>query len=97
MVEVLPFQGLRYGPPYARAAVFSPPYDVIGPALRARLAAQNAHNVVHVDLRPAFADDGWYAEAAATLAGWIEAGVLQRDPAPCFYGYRQSFRLPGTP
>lgn len=95
MVEVLPFQGLRYSPAYTRATVFSPPYDVIDAAQRQRLAAQDPRNVVQVDLRPATAGEDWYAQAAATLQAWLSDGTLLRDPTPCLYGYRQFFHLPG--
>jgi len=64
--------------------VLAPPYDIIEPSERQELLARDPHNIVRVelpaDLGAAGADD--YEAAAATLAGWREAGVLVRDSEP---------------
>jgi uncharacterized protein (DUF1015 family) len=93
MVDLVPFRGLRFGDGFARPSVFAPPYDVISPTLRAALLAQDAHNVVHIDLGPGESDPGWYAEAAGRLRAWETSGVLRRDGQPALYGYLQEFTL----
>ena len=77
--------------------LIAPPYDVIDPAERARLAALDEHNIVHVMLpeappgRPA---DDRYQIAAERLASWRRKGVLTRDPEPALYVLAQDFTLP---
>jgi uncharacterized protein (DUF1015 family) len=93
MVEILPFRGLHYSPPYIRASVFAPPYDVISPAERQAYAEGNPHNIVRLILGAQPGDQTWHAQAAATLAEWMASGVLERDAAPALYGYRQEFAL----
>ena len=79
MVQVLPFQGLRYAPGLAGPAVVAPPYDVIDPAAQRALLARSPHNVVRLILGDPDAGPGWHAEAANTLRAWQSAGVLVRD------------------
>ena len=45
-----PFRALRYAPGTDLSAVIAPPYDVLSPADVAALAAQDEHNIVHVDV-----------------------------------------------
>ena len=78
--------------------VIAPPYDVIDPAERARYAALDAHNIVHVMLpeaRPGRPDADRYAAAAERLTAWRDQGVLARDPEPVLYVLAQDFTLPG--
>ena len=49
MVDIAPLCPLHYEPSLLPRVV-APPYDVVDPALRARLAARDPHNVVHIDL-----------------------------------------------
>ncbi|MGH7607424.1 MAG: DUF1015 domain-containing protein, partial [Gemmatimonadales bacterium] len=87
-----PFRGERYADTQNLSRVIAPPYDVIDPAERARLAAADAHNIVHL-LLPEGSDDGRYARAAGLLADWRRRGVLVRDPAPAVYVLAQDFTL----
>ena len=51
MARLEPFPAIRYDP--ARVDpddVVAPPYDVVGPAERAELAARSPYNAIHVDL-----------------------------------------------
>ncbi|MFI5262151.1 MAG: DUF1015 family protein [Candidatus Limnocylindrales bacterium] len=100
MPIVTAFRGLRYDRSAGDAAdLISPPYDVIGPAEAARLAARDPHNSVRLDLpqpRPGEPSDSRYGQAAADLAAWQAAGVLVRDPRPAVYAYEQRYRLPGV-
>jgi uncharacterized protein (DUF1015 family) len=99
--EIRPFRALRYdrsvvGDP---ALVVAPPYDVIGPELRASLVARHPANVVQLDL-PAeeLGDepDDRYRRAARTLAAWRSNGTLRKDPHPSVYVYEQTYVVPGT-
>jgi len=89
-----PFRGERYaslGDPSARIA---PPYDVLTPQARARLAAEDPHNIVHLMLPEAPPGEDRYARAAALLAEWRQAGVLARDTTAAVYVLAQEFALP---
>lgn len=99
MASVAPLKPLRYADPSLLAQLVAPPYDVIGEAERAQLAARHAHNVVRLILpRPsAGADESTkYAEAARILAAMRADGALTRDEEPAFYGFSQSFKNPVT-
>ncbi len=100
MPVVLPFRAVRpAGPSASIAERLSPPYDVIAPAERARLAAGD-HNPVHLILPqddPAAGEGSRYAVAGRTLAAWRAAGALARDPAPAYYAYEQAFTHRGRP
>lgn len=84
-----PFRGVRYaGQPLEQ--LVAPPYDVVGPAERARLAARSPYNAVHLELPepdPATGADR-YAAAASLLRTWVGAGVLVADTSPALYPYR---------
>jgi uncharacterized protein (DUF1015 family) len=80
--------------------LIAPPYDVIDAAERARFAALDEHNIVHVMLPEApsspagrSADDR-YRIAAELLASWRARGILRRDPEPWLYVLAQDFALP---
>jgi uncharacterized protein (DUF1015 family) len=96
--RVEPFRALRYveSPSRPLARLIAPPYDVISPELRARLAA-DPHNIVHIDLPEAPGGADPYAAAAHTLAGWVRDGALARDREPSFYLCEQEFRSPSGP
>jgi uncharacterized protein (DUF1015 family) len=96
-----PFRALRYDPSSVGdlAAVVAPPYDVVGPAERARLVARHPANVVRLDLPADEMGDGpdeRYRRAARTLAAWRSDGTLRKDPHPSIYVYEQTYRVPGT-
>jgi uncharacterized protein (DUF1015 family) len=92
---VVPFRGERYQESGGLGRLIAPPYDVIDPAERARLAALDEHNIVHLMLPeappPPSADR--YAWAAEQLAVWRSQGVLVRDAAPAVYVMAQGARL----
>ena len=92
MPSFAPFAGLRYAPSAGSLAdLTAPPYDVIDDAQRARLAARHPHNAVHVDLPVDTDGVDRYQVARGLLDTWIRDGVLVREDAPVFYGYRMSF------
>jgi uncharacterized protein (DUF1015 family) len=93
MPRFSPFAGLRYDPARVTVAkVVAPPYDVVGPAERAMLAARHSANSILVELPEPDSRTGAdrYEAAAARLAGWVADGILVRDPAPAFYPYRMT-------
>lgn len=91
---VAPFRGVRFDPAAVPdlAAVTCPPYDVIDPDGARRLEKLHPYNVVRLILpredRGGRADR--YDNAAATLAAWLESGILIRDARPAIYVYEQS-------
>lgn len=89
-----PFRGLRY---QVRALqdkgcsldqVIAPPYDIIEPDERERLAARSPYNAVHVELPEDEPGRDRYHAAASLFEGWEAEGVLGRDTGAAFYGYR---------
>ncbi len=94
---VAPFQGERYADGARLSRLIAPPYDVIDPADRARYAALDADNIVHVMLPEAPSgrpDAERYRVAADLLAAWRQNGVLRRDAEPALYVLAQEFTLP---
>src|SRR5207302_354954 len=90
---VAPFRGERFASRDRLGALVAPPYDVISKEERARYAAQDPHNIVHLILPEAAGGDR-YAHAAAQLAAWRDAGVLRADPADSVYLVAQDYPLP---
>jgi uncharacterized protein (DUF1015 family) len=88
----VPFTGERYAAAGTLSRLIAPPYDVISPPERARFAAQDAHNIVHLMLPEAAGDR--YAHAARLLEAWRADGTLVRDPEPAVYVLAQDFTLP---
>jgi uncharacterized protein (DUF1015 family) len=94
MARLEPFAAVRYDP--ARVdpdSVVSPPYDVVDPVERTRLAALSPYNAIHVEL-PARDESGGldqYENAARIFHGWLDAGIVRRDVRDGFYLYRMTF------
>ncbi len=94
MPLIKPFPGLR---PTADSAaeVLAPPYDVLSEAEARDRAEGRPWSFLHVsraeiDLPPGTDphDPAVYAKAAENLERMRAEGVLQQDPAPCYYIYR---------
>jgi uncharacterized protein (DUF1015 family) len=91
---IKPFRGLRPAPGRA-GEIAAPPYDVLS-SEEARIRAEGKPwSFLHIskpeidlpaDIDPY--DPAVYAKAAENLVKMIEAGVLVRDDAPCYYAYR---------
>ncbi len=90
---VAPFFGERYSSPDQMSDLISPPYDVISPEKRERLASTNRKNVVCVTL-PGGSDP--YATAASILDDWRASGVIVRDPGESVYVLRQTYQVHGV-
>ena len=86
-----PFHALRFADNGNLGAYCAPPYDVLSDYDRQQLAAQSAHNIVHIDLPIADPPSDAYASASHLLQSWIENDVLQRDDEPSLTLYRTSF------
>jgi uncharacterized protein (DUF1015 family) len=91
---IQPFRALRPAPGRA-ADVLAPPYDVLSSAEARQRAQGKPWSFLHIskpeiDLDPAIDvhDPAVYAKAAENLAHMTAAGVMIRDPAPCYYVYR---------
>ncbi len=91
---VAPFRGERYAAKDRLGALLAPPYDVLSREDRARYAAGDSHNIVHLILPEAPPGGDRYAHAAALLASWREAKVLQPDPSASVYVVAQDYALP---
>jgi uncharacterized protein (DUF1015 family) len=95
MARIQPFLAWRPRPELA-AKVASPPYDVLSSDEARVMAADNPLSFLHVvkpeiDLPPDtdhYSPDV-YAKGAENLRRLIDDGVLQRDPQPALYLYRQ--------
>jgi uncharacterized protein (DUF1015 family) len=98
MPEISAFRGQLYDLARAgggdAAKLITPPYDVIAPDERERLAALDPHNFVHLDL-PAGDGDAKYDHAASLYQAWLRDGVLRRDERPALYRYHQIFDAAG--
>jgi uncharacterized protein (DUF1015 family) len=88
--ELLPFRALRYDASAVAdlSDVLCPPYDVIAPDERTRLAALDARNAVHVEL-PAS-----YRDAEDTFKRWRFDGTLVAEERPLIYLYEQFYPTP---
>ena len=94
---VAPFRGERYAAKEV-SALIAPPYDVISSEDRARFAARDPHNIVHLILPEAPSRRGGsgdrYAQAATLLKTWRETGVVRPDAADSVYVVAQDYAVP---
>ncbi len=93
-ILAVPFQGERYTAVRRLSALIAPPYDVISPEERARYAARDPHNIVHVMLPEAVSNGNRYERATALLDAWRRDGVLALDGEPAVYVMAQDSSLP---
>ena len=93
---VAPFRGERYAARDRLSALLAPPYDVLSQEDRARYAARDPHNIVHLILpeAPPGSVGDRYAHAAALLADWRKSEVLRPDPGESVYVVAQDYALP---
>jgi uncharacterized protein (DUF1015 family) len=101
MVEVAPFNGLRYNEEQSGplAELIAPPYDVIRPDLQEELYARNPYNVVRLILGKQNEDDNdadsRYTRSAKDFADWQSKDILREDAEPSFYVYSQEYTFNG--
>ncbi len=102
MAKLRPFRATLYNPArqFDYAAVTSPPYDVISPALQQTLYDRDPHNFVRIDFGQTQADDApgqnVYTRAEATLKQWLADGVFSTQAEPGYYLHRQTFTAAGA-
>ena len=91
MADVQPLRALHYdlAKVGSLADVAAPPYDVIDPEQRRRLADRSPYNVVRVDLPEGGPDP--YAEAARIFEGWQQEGAVVRDGEPALWTLTQDY------
>ena len=94
MPLIRPFAGLRPRPEVA-AQVIAPPYDVLSADEARARARGKPWSFLHIsrpeiDLPPHTDpyDPKVYAQGRENFQRQMKDGVLQRDPAPCYYFYR---------
>ncbi|MGH8995064.1 MAG: DUF1015 family protein [Acidimicrobiales bacterium] len=93
MARFSPFRGLRYDPAVIPLSqTIAPPYDVIEPAERMRLATRSSFNSVHLELPEADLRAGLdrYQVAARLLSAWRNDAVLLLEEEPSYYLYRMT-------
>ena len=101
MVEVVPFNGLRYNEEKSGplAELIAPPYDVIRPNIQEELYARNPYNVVRLILGKQFEDDNdsnsRYTRSAKDFTDWQSKDILKEDAEPSFYVYSQEYTFNG--
>lgn len=91
---IQPFAALRPAPGRANDVV-APPYDVLSTDEARERAAGRPWSFLHIskpEIDLPVGTDPYapevYAKAAENLRAMVEAGVLVRDSAPCYYAYR---------
>ena len=94
MPLIRPFPALRPAPGRAQE-VIAPPYDVLDTAEARALAEGRPWSFLHIskpEIDLPVGTDPYapevYAKAAENLKHMLEAGVLRRDEAACYYAYR---------
>lgn len=91
---IQPFAALRPAPGRANDVV-APPYDVLSTEEARERASGRPWSFLHISKPEIDLPAGTnpyapevYAKGAENLRAMIQAGVLTRDPAPCYYAYR---------
>lgn len=96
MPDLAPFSALRFdrlaGQP---GEILAPPYDVIDAAEAEALRERSPFNCVRLVLPEGEAPER-YGLAARRLADWETDRVLERDPSPSVYVYRQTYEIDGV-
>ena len=101
MVEVVPFNGLRYNEEISGplSELIAPPYDVIRPNMQEELYARNPYNVVRLILGKQNDDDNdtnsRYTRSARDFSDWQSKNILKEDAEPSFYVYSQEYTFNG--
>lgn len=98
MVQIQPFQGLRYDPARLVSgyeAIVAPPYDVISSEEQQQLHEKSPYNIVRLILgfkKPTDDEaDNVYSRARDTLESWQNQGILKAENEPAVYAYAQTW------
>jgi len=98
MAKIAPFRGYVYNQAKANGIdkLVCPPYDIISPLEQQELYRKSPHNVIRLEYGLASPgdteEDNRYTRAAAVLADWSKAEVLQQEKAPAFYIYEMEYK-----
>ncbi len=100
MPRLRPIRALRYATADGDVTTkIAPPYDVLDEGPKRALLERDPYNIVAIDLPvtppKTVGPDEAYDGAAATLNGWLAAGVLKRDERPAVYAYEQVYETDG--
>lgn len=94
MPLIRPFAGIRPDPHHL-AGVIAPPYDVLNTEEARGRAAGKPYSYLHIskpeiDLPPGTDpyDASVYEQGRENFRAMMAAGVIKRDPAPCYYFYQ---------
>lgn len=97
--QISGFRAIRYKAGTDLSQVTAPPYDVITPDERERLANLHENNIVHLTLGEQFPDDtdqnSRYTRAASTFQEWLSSGALTTDDSDNLFLYRLDFTSAG--
>ena len=95
MSDIRPFRGIRPRPDLA-AKIAAPPYDVVDFDEAVAYVADKPHSFLRIEKSEIQLAKGLetldpriFEKGRETLQAWLAEGALVRDPAPCFYLYRQ--------
>ena len=93
MTKLAPFRGYRFVPEKAGRLedVVTQPYDKIADSMRQAYLKRSPHNLARIIRNPD------YSQAGELLRDWIGRGILDQDPTPSLYPYRQTFEFEKHP
>ena len=94
-MEIQPFELIHY-PFYKNLLerVVCPPYDKFSNPQITDFRNRDEHNFVWAILGETLEDHGYHYSAAETLRGWLEEGILEKEPEKNFLVYRQRYTSP---
>ena len=99
MVEILPFNGIRYAEDIDIEKVVALPYDVISDEAREEYYDRHEDNIIRLILGRKYEDDtpenNCYTRAGAYFNKWLEEGVLRQDERPSIYLLEQEYSVGG--
>lgn len=101
MSQIKPFQAVHYNQEKVKdlSKVTCPPYDVISRDEQVRYHGMHPHNFIHILLGlEKEADnqyDNKYTRAKKIFKDWLKQEILQQDPKPCIYYYKQEYSVRG--
>lgn len=99
MATVIPIYGLRYNETRAGAIenLVTPPYDVIDAAAQDAFYNRSPYNIIRLEYGKTYPTDekntNRYTRAAEIFRQWQAEGIMQPEPKPALYLYRQEFSL----
>ena len=101
MAVLRPFRGCRFNPAVVGGLsdVVCPPYDLIGPGLKAELQQRSPYNAVHLEggEQPDPVDpQAGYRQASRLFRQWLAEGALAQDERPGYYLMRHSYDWGGV-